>query len=237
MAVIRINIHNIERSLIKSEVDSLRRYLEMLDAQIGREQRQWTSSVEHAAQKIGDPDERDRFYEAYSDEYWQFEGYRRTLRNSFLVATFAYLEDKVGWLCANVQRRVQRDHGIQIGWKDLGGSPLQRAQVYIEKVAGASFPKNDSWAIISSYREIRNQIVHNGGILSKEGNKKLSEFARLKKLVKGHDTRGRGQLLCVPPEACTELLSAIQSFLEELHRSVREGKPSSKSQPARLAAR
>ena len=65
---------------------------------------------------------------------------------------------------------MQGVSGTPFSVKDLGGaSPTDRAKKYLE-ILGVNFPAQSyDWKEITTYREIRNRIMHEGGALPDSG--------------------------------------------------------------------
>ena len=131
--------------------------------------------------------------------------------NSFFLASFALFENQLMRIC----RRAQRNCGNSSSVKDLRSpSPTDRAKKYLRKL-GVEFPAETSeWQEITKYREIRNKIAHEGGVLPLQGH--IADFAKSKQIV----TAWGGNLnLELTRPFCDDALSRFRRFLLEVHRA------------------
>jgi hypothetical protein len=100
-----------------------------------------------------------------SDDRFMFATvFTKTLRYSVLVTAHILLETSLEAICDAEQRRF----GYRLRLKDLTGSGVERAKLYLAKVCGVRFPDGTAeWNRMAILSEIRNVIVHADGDVSK----------------------------------------------------------------------
>ena len=152
----------IEQLTITYEWDRQRRFIEVLEPRLDEAVRAWEEAVGREAQEIEDEIQRDQFIDAYIDDFQEFQQHQVMLVNSFFTASWALFEYQLTKLCDLVQSRSTTQFSV----KDLRGSFTRAASEYLAKL-GVSFPGGDpEWSEIGRYRDIRNKIMHRGGIVS-----------------------------------------------------------------------
>ena len=160
----------LEILLIRQEWEIYRRFLMSLDDHISGDIHDLESILlnwEQTIEQEHDEVQRETFREFHEDEYYDFQQIKAILLNSFFTASYALFEHHLTRLCQSAKRRRKTPFSVD----DLKGPLTKRAKVYLTKLE-VSFPSNTpEWSKINgAYREIRNKIVHNGGVVSKEWN-------------------------------------------------------------------
>ena len=59
--------------------------------------------------------------------------------------------------------RLRQLHGYSLKMNDLRGDPLERAKIYLTKVAGIQVGSDNGWQVLQDLAELRNIIVHRRG--------------------------------------------------------------------------
>ena len=187
------------------------RFLDLVEPHLESTLRDWEHVIEQQAQEIDDEDARDEFYEFHSDEYHERLEFKSIMMNSFFSASFALFENQLIGICQS----VQRDSGSPFSVKDLGSSsPTNRAKTYLHKL-GVLFPTDGSeWQDITSYREIRNKIMHEGGELPLHGH--VTDFAKAKQIV---SPRAGSPKLELTRPFCDVALGNMRRFLLQVHQA------------------
>lgn len=93
---------------------------------------------------------------------------------SLLLVMVSLLEEAVNTLC----RIYRMNLSLEKGLKDIKGSGLERAANYLKKeVKINGFKEDKQWEYITTIRDCRNMVVHNGGrIIKEEDRKKCDKF-------------------------------------------------------------
>jgi hypothetical protein len=75
---------------------------------------------------------------------------------------------------------LQKEHGVAVGLKDMGGQGIARARVYLAKVCSITAPfELPEWSEAGLFAEIRNAIAHTNGFIECRPDDKGSLFSRL----------------------------------------------------------
>ena len=200
-----------EETVISYEWELQSRYLNLLEPYLAKTLQDWDQAIEQQAQQIDDEGERSEFYDFHSDEYHDHLGLRVILMNSFFQASFALFENQLMRIC----RRAQRNCGSPFSVRDLrSSSPTARAKKYLRKL-GVEFPaETPKWQEITKYRQIRNKITHEGGILPPQ--EQIEDFAKAKQIV--NPSGGNSNLELTRP-FCDEAIKNFEQFMLEVHRA------------------
>lgn len=154
------------------------------------------------------PEERDEFGEFYSDTYWDYaETFPTILRNSFLVSTYSLLEQKMAFIC----EQLQKDKSLTVSWKDLKGDTLEQFKKYCNLASLPLSFNNQAWQEINNYSLVRNCIVHNNGLI--EGfreERKLHAYAKAKNIISKELIRKQ---IILTEQFCEEVIKTIKAFL------------------------
>src|SRR5947207_1177248 len=170
-AFTREMLWNAEFGIIDSYLDTMESFLEQVD--------------EHA--RIRDADFRSRYLDNEStidDDSGEenepsdltaswMRGFTSSLRSSFFVSLYSFLESSLANECRNLG-----SERTALLLNDISGrSFLDRVNTYYTKILGASFPDaTPEWKEINDYRLLRNCIVHNRGFLTENSDLKLRNF-------------------------------------------------------------
>ena len=92
---------------------------------------------------------------------------------SLLLTMVSLLEEAVNTLC-----RIHKELGqLTTELKDVKGAGLERAAKYLKDVVGISgFKADQSWEYITTTRDCRNMVVHNGGRIKDDLKPKCDKF-------------------------------------------------------------
>ncbi|AFV85506.1 hypothetical protein [Alteromonas mediterranea] len=86
-------------------------------------------------------------------------------RESTLVTIHSYIENSLN-LYADLVRRCVKSN---LRLKDINGAGIERAKIYLTKIGGLDFNRfGESWTFIKRVNELRNRIIHAGGILPEQ---------------------------------------------------------------------
>lgn len=99
------------------------------------------------------------------DESKLFDTFPSVLRGSLLMFLIGFLENELQVLCSH----LRDTHKFELSPSDLRGKGIVLYQTYFKKVAGLSFPdQTPTWREILFLNDVRNHIVHNGGVVKDE---------------------------------------------------------------------
>ena len=174
--------------------------------------------------------EKEEFETFYEDEFFQYSQYRRRLNSSFLVAIFSFLESSLNSICRNIGK-IKESKGIKIKLDDINGTSIERAKIYLTKIADCddSLFSSLAWQEIKTLQYIRHAIIHNEGNIPK-GSKgeALKKYIADKPDYFAHenidldlDTYHNHIPILPKKEYCLFSLGNIETFLEQLLKNIK----------------
>jgi hypothetical protein len=173
-------ILHLNRVLLEMQVAHLRtahrlteKALEVYDTDLGR----WYEEQ----LMVVDDDESWEDKEALNDNFKEMkadaaDAYPQILRASLFGTAYGIFEHFLNAICKQSQGHVQ---GVTL--KDLRGEGIQRAKLYLTKVAGMPLQDTPEWQDLGDYGYLRNSLVHAQGYLAE--NDKRPCIERLRKRV------------------------------------------------------
>jgi hypothetical protein len=146
-----------------------------------------------------------------SDKYRYLIEFPSILRTSVFLSLYSFLENQLVLLCKQIQSRKR----ITLSVNDLNGSGIEKASKYLKKVAGIDFPDNaKEWTYIKHCNQLRNCLVHNGGIVNEENKKLLKAIETIPSVKAKNNLLEKG--LQLEKEFCLGFIKNIESFWEQL---------------------
>lgn len=110
------------------------------------------------------------------------------LLNSIFVSMFSHLEYKLFLYC----KAIEKDSAFKIKLENLSGSTLIKYFNYLNLVANVKSASKDtiSYQNLILFQKVRNTLVHNGGVMITDKNKKIEDhviynFLKNKKVAMG----------------------------------------------------
>jgi len=213
-----LSIQDFDYFMAYLRLDELRKYLGVTDKYLQKAKGDFELWADEEVKKLP-PQQRQEFYEFYSDEYWRHEEkFPRILRNSFLVSALSLLEYEINVVC----RRLKKDQRVEVSLSDLKGDTLEQAKLFF-KFAGLNLRYDSpTWQEINNYYLVRNCIVHNGGLIKAfKQEQKLRNYITHKNII-SQDTIE--EELALTGQFCEEIIETMQAFIEELYKALTEKK-------------
>jgi len=175
-------------------------------------------------------DEKQEFEAFSEDEFYQYSEYGRMLNGSFLVAIFSFLESAMNGICRNIGK-IKEGAGIMIKLEDVNGTSIDRAKVYLNKIAGCSDSlfSSQAWQDVKTLQHIRNALVHNEGNIPKgDKGEALKRYITDKPDYFVHenieldlDTYHNHIPILPKKEYCMFSLESIETFLDQLLQDIK----------------
>ncbi|MDL2253377.1 hypothetical protein LJC49_04800 [Ruminococcaceae bacterium OttesenSCG-928-I18] len=126
--------------------------------------------------------------------------------SSLLLIMVALLEEAFNTLCRAYCIRCN----YQVTYKDIAGQGLERAIIYLEKVADVKGIKSDAnWEYVKTIRDARNLVVHNGGRVTG----KIDAFEKF-----GFYIREEDKQIMFEHDDIIRMYEAIMAFMERVFR-------------------
>jgi hypothetical protein len=141
-------------------------YLSRLSQFIQEERKRFLTDVETlAATEVVGPEDADRFYDAYLDQYETLHSFfPNTLRHSALMAACSLFESRLTGAC----RELEDDSvaAISTDLEDCDGQGIHRAASFLRRNLSIHPEDHWAWGPINDYFVIRNFIAHASGEFS-----------------------------------------------------------------------
>lgn len=146
-----------------------------------------------------------------SDRYRYSIEFPNILRTSVFLSLYSFLENQLVVLCKQIQSRKR----ISLSVNDLNDSGIEKASKYLKKVVGIDFPDNTKeWTYIKQCNQLRNCIVHNGGIVNEENKKLLNAIATIPSVKAEYNLLEKG--IKLEKEFCLDFIMNIESLWKQL---------------------
>lgn len=134
-------------------------------------------------------------------------------RKSILITIYNFVENQLNQLCQIISESI--DSKIKL--KHLHGQGIERAFLYLSKVGEMDFSKmGQEMPFIRNVNEIRNIVVHNGGIVPKGKKASFYKFISNNKELTGE----AGKELSIGYEFINELIKILINFFKLLENEV-----------------
>jgi hypothetical protein len=154
----------IVKTFIEKRFDEIRDYKNVLNSAIAREKNLIGESIDKLHQNISE-EGLGKLYVLPGYYFNRGEVFSEMSINSFIIVLYSFIEIGMNYLC----RAGQIDKDLKLGYKDMKGTGIYRAKLYLEKVIGLDLHVNKNpWREIKAISKIRNTIVHHDGFIDEE---------------------------------------------------------------------
>lgn len=131
---------------------------------------------------------------------------------SFIIYLFSDFEIKLNELC----KEFSNQNNAQVTLKDLKGSGLERALLFLKKVAMAKLPKESVIKEIILIRDVRNTLAHAAGYTSDAA--MIKRLQSIKQIEVTDITEDEEARILFGKEYCKYGMIIMQKFFNELAR-------------------
>ena len=196
-------------------ISALRKYLEVMEAQMGEVQRCERVVLEGERPKGADEEE-DRIFRDREDALEQLfeQDLIPAMRYSFVVLMHTVFETRLRAFCSN----MQTERSIPITLLDVHGSPIERACTYLSKLAALPVANFPEWQHLRTFQKVRNCIVHDYGYVTESGNRKEKKIRALVRQNIGIAIDDYGRL-ALTKAFCEQYLTHVDTFFGNLFRA------------------
>lgn len=186
--------------------------------------------LEAVVDREGDEEDEEENYEDEDDSFirslnsfsfFQGEKYRyglefpHIMRTSLFYTCFAFLENYLIKACKDIRQRKRVDLDIS----DLRHNGIEKAQVYLKKVAGVNFPdKSPNWSYIRKCNKVRNLLIHNGGYIDGNNEKQIKEIESIKGIRL--DKNFFENRIILEDTFCLEFIEKMRVFIKEVSKEI-----------------
>ncbi len=136
-------------------------------------------------------------------------------RESLIITIYNFLESRLNQLCLIISESVNS----KINLNDLQGKGIERAFLYLSKIADFDLSKMGcEMPYIKNVNVLRNQIVHNGGLLPKDVEHKLNKFVLKNSTLSGKP----GNNVSLSYEFISEFIKLLIEFFDKLDKEIQK---------------
>lgn len=189
---------------LRYEVHRIEQLLILMEEHLRVTRTEWNSTIEAKALELEDEEALTQFYDSFADEYREIDKeIPRIYRSSLIVTMFIFLETQLHHFCL----RGGCAHKIN-------GDKLNGYIHHLVKEADIEFEKDEDFGELLRLREIRNYIVHEGGIVP-EDDAKIIKYAHSKGLF--GDSGYSERMIYPTTEFCQEVFRSISKLLTRVN--------------------
>ena len=201
----------IDNLLISYQVDTFHRLLQLVDEHLDKEFMEWEGKAKESIARMKDREDFQFYEDDVIDGYVQRREFKDIFFHSLFVTLFASFEQEL-LRCCELTGEVS---GNPFSVKDFGGrNYCDSAKTYLKKL-GVAFPTDsDEWRDFTTYRKLRNCLLHQGGSLA--GRRDIVDYTKEKEIV------SEGQLglqVTLTKEFCEEALQTYYEFFRMLNQA------------------
>lgn len=199
--------------LVKQEFAEFRHFNEESESAWGDKDKQLQDHLDTILNKYPESD-RHEIIESYG---WELHvnqvKYPSIHRESIVLTIFSFLEHAMNSLCSILAQSV--DSSVKL--TDLKGQGVERALLYLRKVACFDLSTmSKEIEYVRGTNQLRNHIVHNGGVISENPKSKVHHFIASNEHVAGK----AGNSLYIREGFVPELIEVLSNFFEKLEVQV-----------------
>ena len=203
------NLAWMDRLIMEHRWELYSRFLSLMEPHIEETIKIWEEEFGQKLEVIEDSRIRDDFLSIHVDEIHELFELRAILMNSFFSASYALFEHQLVEICETAKEYA----GSPFSVDDLKHSPLDRVKQYLTNL-GVDLPVDTpEWRQVKMYQEIRNKLMHEGGIISS----RWDHFRHCKDIgIIEEDSAPR---LVLTQTFCDEALNDFKNFLIDVHQA------------------
>jgi hypothetical protein len=159
----------------QSAINRLRLYLGIIEKGMESTYRSEKAKHEAGAPTTGDEEDRELHWQLgnHIDRLYD-EDLKPAMRYSFIVLVHIVFENQLRQFC----NEIKKEKKFNLSLPDLSGSPIDRAQTFLSKVAGLSVGGFPEWQNVRSIQKVRDCVVHAYGRLGDLANDKDKKAIR-----------------------------------------------------------
>ncbi|TWI57915.1 hypothetical protein [Halalkalibacter nanhaiisediminis] len=134
-----------------------------------------------------------------------------SISKGVLLNSYSLLENSLNDICSVYQKILN----LEISYKDIQGSGIERSIKYLKKIIGnENINNNQQWSSIRDWNKIRNVIAHNDGFINESIENIIQKFDLVSYRAFSVNESTVGQMkVHVPLLQCKEFLYLIDEFL------------------------
>lgn len=155
----------------------LREHVDAIEDLLAKEATDIRAEVAKESAKIIDPQERDEFNVVYGEDIWKLEDeFPQLHRAANLIVIMSRVETKLNTLCDHAASKAGIIKRVRDIKKDRG---IERAKKFLSKELNIKSPwGTSSWNVIKLASGIRNDLIHNEGVIQDEELKQYIQHSK-----------------------------------------------------------
>ena len=142
-------------------------------------------------------------------------GYPHVLRIALFITAYSMLEFFMTSLCKELHAHVS---GPQLN--ELRGEGIQRARLFLIKVARVAFPDTEEWSRLVLYGKLRNALAHSFGDFA--GNQNIEAIGQLRRRVGTFSQSADLSTVTLGRDFNPTFLATVDSFRQQLDAAMGE---------------
>jgi len=135
-------------------------------------------------------------------------------RTALVIAIYVFLEDQLNGLCETLGKSLD----TRLRLADLGGKGLERALLFLSKIALFDLGTIPSLSFVRHVNKLRNKMVHASGILPSDPADKLNVFVKDTLGLRGEP----GGRVHIDSDFIGHLTGQLVSFFDEMGEQVQQ---------------
>ena len=183
-------------------------YLEEIHSFVKGEERKLKEEFENL-KKSGkfSESEINQAYEELSDDLLKSGQHLSILHESFIVSIYSYFEAKLDFICNDYIKK----NNPNVLLKDLKGTGIFRAHIFLKKVAKYKLPEEKIWLDILMLNRVRNSLVHSLGEINDQD---LLKYISKVHFLNSYKSFFEGvNMIGVSKEYCLHAVEIVENYL------------------------
>jgi len=135
-------------------------------------------------------------------------------RTALVISIYVFIEDQLNGLCITLGESLDS----KLRFTDLKGQGIERALLYMSKIASFDLGKIPSLSFVRHVNKLRNKIVHADGYLSEDPSDKLNIFIKDTLGLRGEP----GGRVHIDSDFIDHLIDRLANFFDEMDKQVQQ---------------
>lgn len=209
---------HLAKSVLEIQIDQMRSTHELTERALERYETKLAAWYDEQRMVVDDDEnweDREVLEERLKEFRFELDAYPEVVRASLFTTAYGVFENFLNAIC---KQSHSQGYVEGVALKDLRGEGIQRARLYLTKVAKISLPGTPEWNDLNDYRLLRNALVHAQGSL--EENDKLSRIEQLQKRVATFEIREPGLRVALQKPFNPKFLDLIETLGDQVEHAI-----------------
>lgn len=219
---------------VTGSIEILEAYIDNVECQADKTANDFKADAEEVCVEGKHQDEPPRFitvHKGLDDASWDLQGiflqyFPNLQRRSALITLFSFFEHELNKLCSIFQVTEK----YQLSYKDVAGTGIERARIYLSKVALLDLNEPTApWSNVKNVQMLRNLVVHADGRLPQV------DRPALKKYVEACEFLDGDREVLLQSGYLKNVLSHFDSYFQQVDKAIQLRYGASQKKQASLA--